>query len=101
VNNLFTPVNIQISVGLMALLLAVGIWRHVKSKEMRVARAYTYLAILKRQGSTEEVANMVALTTDGYGARQLKREIALHIDEKYNGSQQAMISDAKAKGYRG
>lgn len=98
---LCTPTNIRIAVGLVALLLVAGIWRHFRTREIRAARAYTYLALLGREGSSEEVANRMALTTDMFAARQLKREIALHVDSAYSGSLPAMISAAKSKGFRG
>lgn len=96
-----TPANIQLSIGLIAILLALVIWRNYMLKERRAARAYTYLVILSREGSTEASSNRIALSIDLYAAKQLKQEIALHVNERYRGSLPALMSEAQSKGFRG
>jgi len=91
-------------VGVLIAVLAVaviGVWRHFRLKERRIARAFTFLAILKRDGSTVDSSNRMALTIDMFAANQLKPRTTLHIDEVFNGNHLALISEARAQGFRG
>lgn len=91
-----------VSILITVLVVAViGVWRHFRLKERRIARAYTFLTILKRDGSTVDSSNRMALTIDMFAANQLKARTALHIDKVFNGKHLALISEARAQGFRG
>lgn len=82
-------------------LAVVGVWRYSKLKVRRVARAYTFLTILGRSGSTVDSSNRIASTIDMFAANQLKEPIMLHVVDVFEGSQQALLLEARAKGFRG
>ncbi|NVN89645.1 MAG: hypothetical protein HXX11_03500 [Desulfuromonadales bacterium] len=82
-------------------LVAVGVWRYSKLKIRRIARAYTFLTILGRNGSTVDSSNRIAATIDMFAAKQLKEPVAVHVDNVFKGSPQALLSEAKTKGFRG
>lgn len=87
--------------SLLTGLLMAALWWHFKRRGRRLARAYTYLVILKRPGSTVESSNWVAQSIDLYAANQVKQHTRQHVDEVFNGSGAAMIAEAKAQGFLG
>lgn len=86
---------------LIPCLLAVGGWWYLKLRGLRLARAYTYLMILGRSGSTPESSNRMALAIDMYAANQLKPTTTSHINEAYHGSPPALLAEARSQGFRG
>ena len=88
-------------VVLLECLLIVSVWWYFKLKGRRIAKAYTYLMIIKRPGATEDSANRIALSIDMFGANQLKPLTMLHVNEVFNGNKQALISKARSQGFRG
>lgn len=82
-------------------ILLAAFWWYAKRREMLLARAYTYLVILKRPGSTVESSNWVTHSIDMYGARQIRKAIREHVDEVYSGSRAALIAEARAQGFLG
>lgn len=86
---------------LLTAVLVAGVWWYFKLKGRLMARAYTYLVILKRPGSTVESSNWVAISIDMYGANQVKQAIREHVDQVFNGSQPALLAEARAQGFRG
>lgn len=91
----------QTAALLLTGLLVITVWWYFKLKGRRLARAYTYLVILKRPGSTVESSNWVAFSIDMYGANQIKQAIRDHVNEVFNGNQPALIAEARAQGFRG
>jgi hypothetical protein len=90
--------------GIALLLTAVlmgGIWWYFKLRERLLARAYTFLVILKRPESTVESSNWVALSIDMYAASQVRQAIGEHVDLAFNGSRPALLAEARAQGFRG
>lgn len=82
-------------------LLVAAVWWYFKLRGLRLARAYTYLMILKRDGSTEASSNRIAISVDMYAANQLKTTSLRHVVTEYKGSRSALIAEAKSKGFRG
>lgn len=81
--------------------LMVGVWWYFKLKHRLLVRAYTYLVVLKRPGSTVESSNWVSLSIDMYAANQVKQASMEHVDEVFNGSRAALLAEARAQGFRG
>jgi len=88
-------------VGVIVCLLAAGVWWFFNMRVIRLARAYTYLRILARAGSTPESSNRIALSIDMYAANQMKPTTTSHVNDVYQGSQPALLADAKSKGFHG
>lgn len=82
-------------------ILLAALWWFFKLRGRRLARAYSYLVVLKRPGSTVESSNWVALSIDMYAANQVKRVARQHVDEAFNGSRAALIAEARAQGFLG
>lgn len=91
----------MVVVLLLAGLLIVGVWWHFKLKGRRIARAYTYLMILERDGATIDGSHRVALSIDMFAANQLKPRTMLHVNEVFKGSHLALITEARSQGFRG
>lgn len=66
-----------------------------------VVRASTYLMALSRPDTTLEMANTLAASIDFYAAYQLRAAALYHLNDAYNGSRLAMISEARLRGFRG
>jgi len=88
-------------VAFLAGMLIVGTWWYFKLKARRLAKAYTYLMILKRNGSTIDSSNRIALSIDMFAADQLKPSTMLHVNQVFNGNPAALISEARSQGFRG
>ncbi|ABL00230.1 hypothetical protein Ppro_2625 [Pelobacter propionicus DSM 2379] len=86
---------------LLTAALMVGVWWYFKLKGRLLARAYSYLVLQKRPGSTMESSNWMALSIDMYAANQVRQATKEHVDVVFNGSRQALIAEARAQGFRG
>ncbi len=86
---------------LLTAALMVGVWWYFKLKGRLLARAYSYLVLQKRPGSTVESSNWMALSIDMYAANQVKQAMREHLDQVYGGSRPALLAEARAQGFRG
>jgi hypothetical protein len=85
----------------LTIVFTVALWWYFKLKGRRLARAYSYLVLQKRPGSTIESSNWMALSIDMYAANQVKQAMREHLDQVYGGSRPALLAEARAQGFRG
>ncbi|TGU70314.1 hypothetical protein E4633_19190 [Geomonas terrae] len=64
-------------------------------------RASTYLIMLSLPDATPESANKLALSIDTYAAKELLPGTLSHLNEMFNGSHLALISEARLRGFHG
>lgn len=76
-------------------------WFLLAKRGKITVRASTYLMALAQTDTTPETANRLAFSIDSYAAYHLRTAALYHLNEVYNGSRLAMISEARLKGFRG
>lgn len=84
---------------LLIVAIVVALFFFGMSRGKKAVRAYVYLAA-RSEGKSELEANNLASTVDTHHAGQLNAAMLTFAQHCYNGSQLAMISDAKMNGFR-
>lgn len=78
-----------------------AIWFLVVLRGRLIVRASTYLMALQQDGATTASANRLASSIDSFAANQLRNGAMYHVNEVFNGSRLAMISEARLRGFKG
>jgi hypothetical protein len=78
-----------------------SVWFLTVLRGRLVVRASTYLMALSQEDATTISANRLASSIDTYAANQLRHGAMFHVNEVFNGSRLALISEARLRGFNG